>query len=541
MTVSSSNRKWAAALTAIVLFGTIRVASTHRTFSATIDEPTHVASSYDWLFGTYTVDPSHPPLQRILTAIPLWLDGVPYSPPLPDPVATGNAILHHDDRYGHNLQRARLGNLVLLIVATLTVAAWGRRAFSPSTGLVAAAIFICTPAILGHAGLATTDMALAATLPLSLFVLDRWLETPSTARSIALGVAIGAGLLSKFSFLLFFPVAAVVVLMVRRKSFTVRAARTAVIAVAVAGIVLWSGYRFETGTISGTNTNARFYLERTVPAPLRDAVLRMSETVPIPAPLFAVGAVLIKFHDDQGHLACLLGERSDRGWWYYFPVLFFFKTPIPLMILIACGSGLMLHYAWRERSLQSAVVLLIPVALMLSVMPSSINIGIRHILPIYAPLAIVAAYAVIAIWQRATIGRPAVPLLLAWLVVGSTVAHPDYLAWFNEFAGDEPGRIASDSNLDWGQDILRLKRVVRQEKIASLRFLSFTTVPLERHGIVAQDMKAWTPYTGWIALSETPYRMWGMSGEFDWLRHYKPRWIGKSIRLYYVPPAAPSP
>src|SRR5437764_9729285 len=207
---------WIAACIAVGIAGAVRVASTHRVFSETIDEPAHVACGYEWLTGPgYPTDMSHPPLERVLSAIPAVLAGIPAPPPDVDFVGRGNLILYANDHYEHNLARARMGNLFLFVIGMIAVAAWGWRLFGPPVGFLALVMFASLPPILGHAGVATTDVAVATMLTLTWIALDRWLDRPSPARSIILGLCIGLGVLSKFSFLLFFPVTAAVLLAVR--------------------------------------------------------------------------------------------------------------------------------------------------------------------------------------------------------------------------------------------------------------------------------------------------------------------------------------
>ncbi|HEY3054364.1 MAG TPA: glycosyl transferase, partial [Thermoanaerobaculia bacterium] len=168
----------------------------------------------------------------------------------------------------------------------------------------------------------------------------------------------------------------------------------------------------------------------------------------------------------------------------------------------------------------------------------SINIGVRHILPMYPPLAIVAAFAATTIWRRSSdaFARTMLAALVAWLIIGSAIAHPDYLAWFNEAAGEHPEQIAVDSNLDWGQDILRLRRAVHDLHIEKLNVLIATNAWIYAHDIVSEGLVPYRKSTGWVAVSETALALDGRHGEYRWLDVYRPvRRVGKTIRLYYIP------
>jgi hypothetical protein len=480
----------------ITLIAAIRVASTWRVFSATLDEPIHLAAGYEWFDGTYRIDPTHPPLARIFFALPLR--GLP-QPTGTNMIDRGNQLLYEGDRYENHLARGRMGNLLFLIVGCVAVAAWARRAYGEIVALVALVLFTNVPAILGHAGLMTTDMSVAALLPLALYALDR-------GEGVFLGIAVGLGVLSKLSFLVYFPVCAIVLIAIRRPRL-----RAVGIALPIALLVAWAGYRFHFARPIDVDPEAAAVFE-TVKFPRALAYTRM------PAPELPVGLARVRLHEIGGHTAFLLGKQSRHGFWYYFPVVFFFKTPLPLLILFACGLFFM-----GRRGLPFALT---AAAIMLVAMTASLNIGLRHILPIYAPFCIVTAAAVPRMKIIAGI-------LIAWLVIGVAIAHPDYLAWFNEAAGKNPAHIAVDSNLDWGQDILRLGRVVRERHIDHLWIVLNNNTRMEVHGIRAEWLPPNTRVSGWVAAGEN----WtAFTDEYDWLKAYRPtQRVGRSIRLYHIP------
>lgn len=519
--------KFIAAIAVLTIIAVVRVASTHRALSATVDEPIHLASGYDWFKGELTTDMTHPPLARILGALPLRLAGLPY-PNSTNFVDRGNQLLYHGDRYVKNLARARMGNLVLLVLAIVTVAAWARRMFSREVAIVSVAIFTTIPLILAHAGLLTTDLSVAATLPLALLAVDLYLEAPTWKRGTFLGVAIALGMLSKFSFIVFFPPAVLVVLILKRP-LRARAATLAA-AIAIAFLVTWAGYRFDFRRPANVVDRGGEILEWAAPGPFKP-LARLLGRIPIPAPTLAIGVAQVRLHEIGGHTAYLLGSESRHGWWYYFPVVFFYKSPLPFLMLIGWGAVLL---ARDRRGLQ---IVLIPVAILLTAMTASLNIGARHILPIIPPLSIVAGYAVVHIWRtsRDAFGRAALIALLAWLFIGVGKEHPDYLPWFNETAQPNPSWFAADSNIDWGQDVYRLARVVKEMRIDHLHVAIMSSMQLERHGIHATGLMPHQKVTGWVALSENWLRFGEAKGDYDWLRNYRPvRQVGKSIRLYYI-------
>ncbi|MFZ2491751.1 MAG: glycosyltransferase family 39 protein [Thermoanaerobaculia bacterium] len=479
----------AAVLATVLIVALGRVAATFDVFSETIDETTHVLAGYDWWRGRLTTDVEHPPLARILLGAPSVIGGAL-------PGSTGNwhdrgqPLLWHDGAYLRNLALARAANLPFFALLIATVWAWARRTAGPLVAAIAAAMAGSIPALLGHAGLATTDLAGTATLFFSFYVLDVWCDSRSVRRSLLLGLAIGLGVVSKFSFLMFFPLGALIVALFDRRFRPAVGALALVAAVAVSTVLVV--YRFEL-------------------APFFDGIQRVAD------------------HGVRGHESFLLGEVRSSGWWYYFPVVLFFKTPLALLLLAA--AGLLLPEVRKQGAL--ALVLLV------SVMPASINIGVRHMLIVYPSLAIVAAAGVVVLWRHHLWGRVSAAVLLAWLVVATTVAHPDYMAYFNEAGGREPGRIVADSNIDWGQDVLRLREAVDRHEIAALHVRAITAVDLDRLGFPPRrGLSPVSPPAGWVAISEAPFQIGRATGGFRWLEGRSYERVGKSIRLYYIAPAS---
>ncbi len=523
-----NDKRWWLLLALIVIFTMVRVATTHRVFSITMDEPAHLGDGDRWFDGRYAGDPSHPPLARVLCALPLRIAGVP--PPTNDnEIARGHAVLAYGD-YDARLALARRGNLVLLAIAIVATAVWAWRAFSRGVGVLAAAIFSTLPPVLANAGLITTDMAVTATLPLALLALDLALEKPSLARWLALGGAIGLGLLSKLSFLVYFPAGALVVCGLRWHGHRVRI-RDIVFAALTAFLILWAGYRFTFGRPSELSKDAIFLFHHAAPEPLVPLARRIAQT-PMPAPAFALGVASLAWRTTNiGHPSYFLGETRTMGWWDYFPVLLFYKSPLPFLIFVFWGIVFL-------RSREQLAYALIALAIFLVAMSATLHVGIRHILPIYAPLSILAAHGAMEVWRRAAgaFSRAAFVALVAWLFIGTAIAHPDYLAWFNELAGGNPAWIAVDSNLDWGQDAGRLVRAARELHIDTLHVALLAAIRFELYGVHAELLQAYERKSGWIAVSETVLAT-NPEG-YRWLSLYRPtRRIGKSIRLYHIPPA----
>jgi hypothetical protein len=270
-------------------------------------------------------------------------------------------------------------------------------------------------------------------------------------------------------------------------------------------------------------------------------IFRFSWQDGTPAPELWEGIRQAEQHQSLGQRAYLLGATYPTGTLLFYPISLGVKTPLGFMLLLAGGLVL----AWRRRE-QAAWML--PVAGMAGIMAvglySRINIGMRHVMPIYC-FAVLTAAAFSWEWLQSKQRWKgwAVIALLAWVAGSGAVNHPDYLAYFNELAGSQPEKILVDSDLDWGQDVARLGKRLKELRAGSVSFNSFTYTDLDYFSFPKVDASnPYQPSPGWNAVSLTNWKVFHMGGKMDrdiWPDHYPPKErVGKSILLYYFPPEA---
>jgi len=190
------NRKTDAAALALIALTMLRIASTWTIFSATVDEPMHISAGLEiYTQHKYTYQPENPPLPRLVHALAPWIAGMDFDSGAPIHVQLQRVFVS-DGRYLTNLVLARAGNLLFFLVACLAVWLWARRELGSAGGLVATFFFTMQPMIVGHAGVATHDMAATAATALSLFAFSRWMDDPSVRRATAFGAAFGLAMLA---------------------------------------------------------------------------------------------------------------------------------------------------------------------------------------------------------------------------------------------------------------------------------------------------------------------------------------------------------
>ena len=543
-------------LLAIVLIAiaSARVVSTYRVFSHTADEPAHIACGVEWLDrGTYGMEAQHPPLARVFAAAGPYLLGRRLHGPAADPsVPTGTEedfgarfrlmalagmdLLYQNQAYDATLAAARAGILPFFWLACAVVYLWAKRDFGSPVALIALLLFSTLPPVLAHAGLATTDMALTATLGAAFLAGRIWLERPNPRTAAIFGLCGALAVASKFSSLVFFPAATVVALLWYLANTHLPASRVGPavrrrlpslgIAVVVLAAVVWAVYRFSFGKVFFGNFR-------------------------LPAPEFYLGLLEVTQHNARGHLTYLLGQLSADGFWYYYPVVLLVKTPLGLLVLMGAGGALAILR--RRQSFAAGLPLAFTAGILLAASLGRINIGIRHILPVYLGLSILAAQ---ALWWALddSSGRkwlaPAAGALAAWAILASGASHPDYLPYFNELAASHPENVLVDSDLDWGQDVKRLKKRLAEVGAKSIAFTPLAYLDPRNEPdlppLTPNDPRL--PTVGWNAVSLTQWKeeRFGLGGQQPqltlWPDTVAPQEVvGKSIFLWYFPPAGNAP
>ena len=503
---------WAAALS--IVLGMVRIAATYPVYSITFDEPAHIAAGMQLLDkDEFTYEPLHPPLARIAEALGPYLAGY-HSQNGGDMWIEGRRIFYgpggHPD--AELLTLARLGVLPFFVVLLLIVWAWTGRYVGRIEAAVAVILLANLPVLLGHSGLATTDAPFSTSFAAAFFSFLFWLERPSPRRGLLLGGAVALAVCTKLSALLFLPAGCGAVILYRwmsegpdwRPTELVWPWHRSLVPLASFLLTIWGVYGIHADPLYGLKS-------------LADGVRELAS--------FAEG----------GEPSFFLGRINPYGSWAFFPVLIVVKSPIPFLLAMVLGVATLI--CRHRRDWRRMAPLLGAAAIVASVIPSTINIGLRHILPAFPLLAVVAAVGLGRLLRAPlTPQRIAIAgLLLSWQIAETAAAAPDYLPYFNELALGQPQRIAVGSDLDWGQDLRRLSAALKERRVERVHLAVHTSADLRKHDFPPfETMYPGEPTTGWIAISEQ-MRAFYCAG-YRWLDAYPPvARIGASIVLYYVP------
>ena len=502
---------------------------TYFTFSNTYDEPAHIAAGMQWLAGTHDHEADHPPLARIAAALGPYLHGE-RALGASSPSDEGIRLLGRGAHYRTTLALARLGELPFFFALCAIAWAWGRRLSDERGGAIAAMLVASNPNLLAHAGLATTDLALAATLSAALFAFVCWLDAPRWPTALALGAASGLAATTDYAALAMLAVACPAIYTVRRRSnegpLWADEPRSRVwLALGVtaggAAVVVWAVYGFRAGPLI---KGVPFFL---------------------PASAWFRGLATAVMQSSSARPGYLFGERSMGGWWYYYPVALLVKTPLPLLLLAILGAAAAMRDLVRRSAFEAGALVAGAGALVLAAALIGDDTGVRLALPVFTLFALLGMLAAIELWTHGASSVPARRLVRSTVVatIGAAMlvpirTHPDYLAYFNAIAGERPELVLVDSNLDWGQDLYRLSAVMRRMRIDSVSVAYYGSASLDAAGVRnARLLSAAERPTGWIAASQTMIAGVGGDGAYEWLNELQPVGrVGSSLVLYYIPP-----
>jgi tetratricopeptide (TPR) repeat protein len=550
-----------------VAFATLAVIA-HAQKSGTWDEPMHLASGYAALVeGNHLIDPAHPPLARMGAALPLLgLQDIQLDRAALD--RTSNAAWGSESyEFARQFVYVRNDANRLLFTARTMVVLWGvalgillfawtREWLGFTPAVIALVFYTLEPNLAAHATLVTTDFAVTCAIFGAVYFLWRVCRRATPGNVAGLCVFTAAAVSIKFSGLILLPVVVLVLAAHARRdgALTMRQAWRIAVTVGLAVYLsVWAVYGF-----------------RYAPSRDPDQVLRFDQSTLVRQNAPGLGRVagwidahrLLPNAFTQGLLysqastrelpAYLAGEYSTDGWWHYFPVAFLVKTPVPVLVLFTAG---LIAYVRRRSPLGPSsywFVAIPPGVYLVVAMASGINIGVRHILPIY-PFVLIVAAATAAQWFSSTrrAARPALAALTVFSAVTYAVVYPHTLTFFNHVVGGPANgsRLLSDSNLDWGQHLKLLKKWMDRERVDHINLAYFGTGDPAYYGIDATHLPGAPtfaePYIakprlpGYVGISATVAS--GVYLDRRWRLFYRPfadqkpvADIGHTIRVYWV-------
>jgi 4-amino-4-deoxy-L-arabinose transferase-like glycosyltransferase len=450
--------------------------------SITVDEWVLIpAGFYHLTEGDFRAVHEHPPVAKVLGAAPLVALGAE-APPVEEGKREYEYFLGKFDEFWRmNAGRldylcfwARVPAVVLTLLLGGLVFVFARRHWGARAALFAVALFTLEPTLLAHGRVVQTDVPSALALLVFSFALYGYLKAPDVRRAACVGAAAGFAAVTKFSMVALGPVlcvtfAGLFVLAPRKGLGRARVAGQAAAAALAAVLAVNAGYFFRHAPPEPfEDALARSVVTLDVgQGPLRSALGAGHQLLQVIFPPDFVSGVGWQLgHAKVGHPAGLLGDYSEHGWWYYFPVAFALKSPLPVLLLTLAG------FVWGLARLRRAregrlLVLLVPPALFTYLLTlSTINIGVRYYLPAYPFFFILAGAMLDDLLRSRILGRALAAALVVvtfgWAAAEAARAYPDHMTYMNQLASGAPRWwYLSDSNVEWGDDVRDLALYLR--------------------------------------------------------------------------------
>jgi hypothetical protein len=493
--------------------------------SATWDEGDHLIAAWTQVhFDDFRLDPSAPSLWRYWAVIgtsagemnidrsgPVWNNQVG-NIILQDPFSQETLYRTFGNDADALLRAGRSRMLVVGIVLGIIVAWWSWQLGGALAGVVAMAGFCLDPNFLAHAPLVKNDVS--ETLTLFAFLITVWLlgEKATLLRWMLAAIFLGAAIATKQSGILGVPMLGIALLframlkqpwrVFRRnlKSRWEKALGAIAISLAMAPVIwliIWACYSFRfaptpdgklffnmpeltklanmTDAFSAhgaplqvNNEEFSGWIDQWKPSLMVRAINWANDYRLLPHTFLA--QFLFGYATTRIRIAYLLGSMSKRGWWYYFPLAILFKTPLATL----CAMGIALPTAfwlWRRKSQEGRnywpliVAVTGPAIYLTTAMLEHINLGIRHALPVYPFIYVGLGVTAAAAWRlRPKLTGAICVILLIGLSAETLAAYPNFIPFFNVAVGGSRGglKLLSDSNIDWGQELIDLANWQKQ-------------------------------------------------------------------------------
>ena len=518
------NRPWVSfagvALLLLVLEGQLLYSV--RQESLTWDEGDHIFAGYMSLkHHDFGLNPEHPPLVKMVAAIPLQSMNL-REPQLQnryfktEAYMGGRALIFQND-FNTIIFRARMFASIFALMTALLAFLAAREMFGTGAGFITLVLIVFEPNFLAHGGLVTTDTGAACCLLASIYASYRYVKAPSWGRVAVLGVAAGIFFITKHSAVLLPPMLLLLAIteLLRRRQLgdetrlrqAVRLAAAFVVAGIVAVAIMWAGYGFR--------YSARPAGQQIVPplestlgnlSPIEGkAVTMMAHRKLLPESwLFGLADVRSVANVWPSYI---FGKVYAHGVWFYFPLAFVIKATLPTLIFVP-----LIIYAIATRKLRGwreILFLSLPPTLYFAIsMTSKLNIGVRHILLVFIFLLVLAGGAAWSLIRHDRRWTWPIAILLLFHVVSSLRAFPtSYMAYANELWGGPANihKYLTDSTTDWGQQLKAVKRYIDHHGIQQCWF-AYTVepaIPFRAYGIPCKTLP--TMDTMWFGLKlDTP-------------------------------------
>lgn len=480
----------------LLLVMVVEVGLSTRQESASWDEGDHIYSGYmNWKHGEYSLNPEHPPLVKLVATLPLLPLDLKIAPRQgryfkSEAYYGGRELLFRNDpKYGGHysadtlLFRIHMTVLVFALVLAVLLLAAGREMFGATAGLIAMTLFVFDPTVLTNAPFVTTDMGAACGFFAAVYTFYRFVKEMRWRRVLLCGLTIGLALAAKHSAVLLLPMLVLLAageIAGRWKAGRAWPGRDAArmllgmgAIAAIALFVLWGAYSFRYAMHPSGVEMPSLAHEMSPLSPMMKGLISFCARYHLLPESYLFGLADVQ---RVGNFmpTYFMGRLYAHGQWFYFPVLLSLKWSVGVLGLLALAV-----YAFatgKVRRPREVFFLALPALFYLAVaMAGPLNIGVRHVLPVFPFVFLLAGAGAGWLMRRRRAWAYVVGVLLLWHVVDSVRMFPNYMPYANTFWGG-PAKTHlyfSDSATEWGQELKWTKRWVDAHNVKECWFAYF--------------------------------------------------------------------
>ena len=481
-----------------------------------VDDTIHIPSGYSYLkTHDFRLNEEHPPFIKALSAIgtehvqpelPLDSEGWTKAAEPGDPddgtdTFCGDFFHRNADRFQQIIYWARLPVIFVPIVLAVVLWAFARSLFGDLAAILSVFFFLSEPNVIANSNFVQDDISSALALVLFAAAIRAYFNKPIFVRAILLSLAIAFGLLVKHSLIVFVPVAVVLLLThavsrrIKYKEHFCRYLGFTLVILGVAYVVFLAGYAFDASFIDDDEAvfiSEWFYVTGDWSEWFQNILVHLTIVLP---KYYMWGMDMVVNDVRNGRPAFLFGEVSQTGWWYYFLAAFVLKTTIPFLILSVSGSCWTVWRIVRQRWPDGLYLLVPSLGYLGFSMMSHLNIGVRHIMPVFPLFAMMGGAAVAALlnvekfkrWYASTI---LIGIIAVWIIAINATTFPNYTTYFSPIAGGPSNgwRLLSDSNVETGQDVKDLAAFMKARGVSQIEGLFVGSGYIEYYGVENCDI-----------------------------------------------------
>ena len=564
--------------------------------SATMDEIAHLPAGYSYLTQKdMRLNPEHPPLIKDLAAIPLlFINGSASSPQrkikFPSEIDAWQKDINGQWAFGYNFLYhsgnpvdkmifwGRIPMILILVLLGFYIFKWTKELFGNKAALLALFLFSFSPAFLAHGRLVTTDVGAATGVFIATYYFLKALKNPTKKTVILAGISFGLAELCKFSVILLIPFFIFLGLIWWLIKFgkLFQTLKFLILVLFVGYLLIGVVYQYHVWNYPPARQarDAEVFLSAYPDFIQKPLLWAADKPILRPYAQYLTGLFMVFHRAAFGNTTYFVGEVSNLGWKNYFPTVYSIKEPLAFHILTLIA---LLYTAWLvkrpfwinpfqrtkgwiknhfpEFAMLSFIVLYWAVSLY-----SNLNIGVRHLLPAFPFTFVLVSGTISNLLNRLICRGPTSAnlawgfflILIFWQAISVLSIYPHFLAYANEIAGG-PNNLyiyTVDSNLDWGQDLKRLKKWADLNKIDKIYVDYFGGGDAKYY--LGEKFVPWNgtknskefPKGNYLAVSATflqggrgePVPGFNQSyGHYRWLYKYEPiAKIGYSIFVYYI-------